>query len=444
MTRCPSVVVWGGFFLLLFCGKALAARVLTLEAAVARVAGEGRDVRMADIAVRAAGAQALAERSLFLPQVSAGASHTSYAYQPASLASGSKLLTAEKAFFSYGINVHQILFDFGATKARYKSANLAADGARDEVARARNKAVLSVISIYFDVLESEREVSVSREQLASLARHARDVFVLCREGVSTRSDFLTVKVRFNEARQKLVGTRNARRKALARLRQVLFLEDHADLSLEDPPPPACPVFDLRKALEFAVLRRPDLRAMDKAVRAAEWREEFSRASERPSLFADGAYTRAENRYQARDDNWQGQLGIRFSVFNGGLTRAQNERARQEKERARQEHDKLEDQVRYEVESAMLDMDDARERATLARSSAAQARENARVMHVRYREGTGTSSDLLEALALRSAAETELWRGTYEYKRAWARFFDAVGMDLAREYVRREEWYEISE
>ncbi len=430
--------------LLVSSEKAWAGHALTLEAAVARVAGEGREVRIAGAAHLSARAQVLAERAAFFPQVSAGASRHYYAYQPASLASGTKILTAERSFNAYGVDVHQVLFDFGATQARYKAAQFAAEGARDEVARSRNKAVLAVITAYFDVLEAERMIVVAREQLASLARHARDVTVLYREGVVTRGDLLTVKVRFNEARQGLVGARNAHRTASARLRQALSSHDGEAFILEDPRPPACPVFDLKRAFEFALLRRPELRAMDKAVRAAEWREEFSKAADRPVFFVDGAYTRADNRYQARDDNWQGQAGVKLSIFNGGLTRARAESARQEKERARLERARLEDQVRCETETAMVAMGNAGERVALARSSVAQAQENVRVTETRYHEGAGTSSEVLDALALRTGAETELWRARYEFRRARARFMDATGMDLAQEYSDREDVYGQSE
>ncbi len=442
--RYPLYVVAVMIFMLAPCPRVSAAHALTLQEALERVAGNGRDVRMARAAWGTAQAQAAAARAPLFPQVSAGVSRNYYAYQPASILGGSKIFTAEKSFFAYGVNVHQTLFDFGASQARHQAAMAQARAAQDDAVYVRNRAALELVGVYFDVLEAQRMIGVAREQLSSLARHARDVTVLYREGVVTRNELLAVKVRFNEARQKLVAARNGQRTATARLRELLLLPDQEPLALEDPQVSARPGVTLKKAQEFAMLSRPELRAMDKAVQAAEWHEEFFRASDRPSLFADGAYTRMDNRYQARDDNWQGQVGVKISVFNGGLTRAEIDSARQDKERVLEERRKLVDQIRFEVETAMLDMDNATERMVLARSGASQAQENVRVTAARYREGAGTSSDVLDAVALRAGAETELWRGTYELKRSYARWLNATGTDLAAGYLTREAVHEISE
>jgi hypothetical protein len=71
---------------------------------------------------------------------------------------------------------------------------------------------------------------------------------------------------------------------------------------------------------------------------------------------------------------------------------------------------------------------------VSRSSIGSAKENLRVLKIQYKEGAATSSAVTDAVALSTVAETGYWRGTYELKRAWARFLYAVGEDVQEAYL----------
>jgi outer membrane protein len=410
---------------------------LSLPEAMARAAGGGRDINISLKQVLSARDQADMAGAGKLPQVTASAGRTYYAYQPASMASGQKLYTSEKDVTSYGMQVHQTLFDFGVTTGKHKVARILANGAQEDAVRVKNQSVLNVIVAYFDVLEAERMARVAVRELVSLARHMKDVSILYHEGVATRNDLLSASVRFNGARQKLVNVRSQQKIALARIKALLSMPEEERLVLEDIIVPVrfdiAPADAYAQALNF----RPELRVMENELRAAELNEAVSRASDKPELFADGGYGYAGNRYQARDDNWHAFLGVRMNVFNGGLTRAETSKAKHDKEKLIEEKKKLLEDVRFEIDKVRWEMDNARERVSLGHTSALQADENMRVNEARYLEGVGLASDVLDALAMRSASETEETRGTYELKRAYARFLYAMGSDLSLGYLAKE-------
>jgi hypothetical protein len=56
------------------------------------------------------------------------------------------------------------------------------------------------------------------------------------------------------------------------------------------------------------------------------------------------------------------------------------------------------------------------------------------LNIQYKEGAATSTAVTDAVALRTSAETDYWRGTYELKRAWARFLYSTGKDLKDSYL----------
>ncbi len=407
---------------------------LSLKEAISRMDLGGREGRIADKALESAKDQADMARAPLLTQVTASAGQTYYAYQPASIASGQKIFTSQRSFSSYGVDFFFFFFDFGSLHARHKAADVMAQSLSDEAVLARNRGVLNIITTYFDALEAGRMIMLARRELTSFARHAKDVTVLYREGVATKNELLSTKVGFNNARQKLVTARSHEKIALARIRELLFMPADAELSLEDVEVHVPGQIKLVEGMADAVKRRSELRALDKAIRSAEFNEEAARSANKPEVFVNGGYNSTDNRYQVRNDNWRGTVGVKLSVFNGGLIKAQAAKAGHDKEQLIEQRYKLVEDMRFEVEKNHWDMNNARERMILSRTGTAQADENARVAEARYLEGAGTSSDVLDALAMRSSAETELWRSTYELKRAYARLLYAMGKDLSREYL----------
>jgi outer membrane protein TolC len=70
---------------------------------------------------------------------------------------------------------------------------------------------------------------------------------------------------------------------------------------------------------------------------------------------------------------------------------------------------------------------------VTRDAVGQAEESLRINKVRYEEGIGTATDVLDAITLLTTSETNYYRAVYELKRAEAGFMYAVGRDLASAY-----------
>jgi outer membrane protein TolC len=407
---------------------------LKLEEALARVTAGGRDILMARQAAGRAKDEADMATAQLRPQVTAIGAGTYLAYQPAAVSGTQTLFTSEKAFPSLEVNVYQPLYHFGAMQARQKAALALSGAADDSAVAARNVAVLQVIEAYFDALEADRILMAARHELVSLARHARDVSIFYREGVVTQNDLLTVALRFNTARQALVEGKSRQGVAAAHLRRLLSLTANGPVVTEEPEIHVPDGFSVATALAAAQRLRPELHAMHKALTAAGLNEKAADAEDKPEFFADGGYKYADNRYQSRNDNWRATVGVRLSVFNGGLIRAEKSRAGHEKGRMIEAERKLEEEIRFQVEKDHFDMVNARQREILGRTAVRQAQENARVAEARFIEGAGTSSEVLDALVMRAGAETALWQSRYASRRAYARLLYDMGIDVAQKYL----------
>jgi outer membrane protein TolC len=147
----------------------------------------------------------------------------------------------------------------------------------------------------------------------------------------------------------------------------------------------------------------------------------------------GGYDFTQNRYQEPEGNWQVTAGLSLNLFKGGSTKAALMKIENQKLQLLQQKAKLEDDIRLEVERYILDLRDARERVAVTRDAVGQAEENLRINSVRYTEGVGTATDVLDAVTLLTIAETNHYRALYDLRRAEAAVIYAEGQDLLEVY-----------
>jgi outer membrane protein TolC len=95
--------------------------------------------------------------------------------------------------------------------------------------------------------------------------------------------------------------------------------------------------------------------------------------------------------------------------------------------------RLIDEIKLEVEKYILDLKTARERITVTRDAVGQAEENLRINRVRYGEGVGTATEVLDAVTLLTIAETNLYKSLYDFRRAEAGLIYSIGKDLLEVY-----------
>jgi outer membrane protein TolC len=126
-------------------------------------------------------------------------------------------------------------------------------------------------------------------------------------------------------------------------------------------------------------------------------------------------------------------GINLNLFSGGSTKAEVLKIKQQGLKLFGQRDKLIDEVKLEVEKYILDLKTAREKITVTKDAVGQAEENLRINRVRYSEGVGTATEVLDAVTLLTIAETNLYKSLYDFRRAEAGLIYSIGKDLSEVY-----------
>jgi outer membrane protein len=399
-------------------------KIATEESRVMKIAAINRDLASEDISIA---------RSRFFPTVNAQANYTMLAYQPGAIFGPQRVRTADRDYPSYGVNIHQTLFDFWARESLYRASRESLDLTKTDIFRTKNLVALDFITAYFTLLEFERMVAVGQREVESLESHQQVAKHLYDAGAITKNDLLQAEVRLSDSRQRLLTLRNQRTFSASRINTILSRPLSREVAPVEVSEDLTPVPVLDNAWEAALLQRPEIKIADRELKINELKETAKRSEYLPTFFADGGYNYSKNQFMIHEDNWSLVFGLNINLFNGGFTKAEISKIKLRSGQIREEKNKLLEDIRLEIERYYLDERNARDNVITTKDAIRQAEENLRINKVRYEEGVGTATDVLDAIALLSLAEKNYYKALYDMRRAHAGLLYATGEDLTLTY-----------
>ena len=427
------------------------AEMLTLADGLRQVMNNSRQVQITRLEENMAAADTGTARAGLLPSANTSLSHTSLAYQPQAIftspgvsipilpgiligAGTQHIPQYQRNFWSYSISVQQTLFDFWSSLSRYRASQEILVNKKLDTARVQNVIALDFAVAFFDFLEAEKMVELARKEVERLEAHLRDARNLYASGAITRNDLLQAEVRLSDGQQKLLNASNGRDLQASKVNYLLLRPLNATLRVLDPEFQVREgPFTVEEAWNLALQQRPEIQIVDGSLKALKLEETARKADYYPRLFAKGGYDYTENRYMVHEDNWSLIFGFTLNLFAGGSTQAQVAKNHYQQAQTLQQRDKLLDDIRLEVKRYLLDLQNARERIRVNQGAADQAQENLRINNVRYAEGVGTATEVLDAVTLLTTSETNYVRSIYDFRRAEAAAYYAVGKDLREVY-----------
>jgi outer membrane protein len=394
---------------------------LSLGDAARLAASQTAAVQSAAARVQQAQARVTQSRSALLPQLSAvpnWSSHTlnsaSFGFnfpsapgQPPLLDPNGQIIGPVKLFDFRG-QASQSLLDFGAT-GRVRAARAGVVSAGADVAVAAEQAATTAATIYIRELRSETTLlaRVADSTLAAeLLGIARDQLTA---GVGVALDVTRAQAQVANARAQLIAARNDRDRSQLDLRRALNLSLDAPIELTDSlnSMTAPDVINEQSAIDIAVRARPDIRAADAQLSAAEQQLSAIRATRLPTveLFGnDGANGLGLGHLL---NTYTYGVQVTWPAFEGGRREGQQ----QEQEAVARDIDirrrDLRQQVAVEVRGAMLDIASAREQVDAARGRQRFAELEVEQARERFRAGVAGNADVITALADLNAARTGL-------------------------------------
>lgn len=373
-------------------------------------------------------------RAARLPQIEVGASYTKMADAPAL-----SIVTPEFAFVSPRIfdgddfvmrnaQLSLPIFAGGSLSSGVKAAGAAREAAEADERRARADLKLAVAESYLGVLRSQRALRAAEASVTALEAHLRDVAAMVEVQARANTDLLASRVAASGAKQQLARARLGFATALGHYNRHLGEPLDRVVELEAVPPAILEATDTTLATlqERAVRQRGELGGLSAradSLQAAS-RAEFGKML--PTIALTASYQQLENTVLDREEFTMVGVGLRWALFDGGQARHRAAALRRSSESIRQRRNELESIVRLEVQQAQLGIEAADARVALTRDAIAEANENLRITRELYTESLVTNTQVLEAIALQTAAEGHAADAVFDASIARLRLLKAIG------------------
>jgi len=320
----------------------------------------------------------------------------------------------------------ETFLDFGALQ-RVKSARttaraFGATAANEAEISAQNAAQAYLRAQRADAQLSARQAdSVLADSLLGIAREE------LRAGVGVALDVTRAQSQFASVRAQLIVARNERDRSRLDLLRALGQPLTAKVSLAD----SLTMLDIRDttideagAIETAMHARPDLRAADEQIRAAEQRITSIKAERLPSLSAFGDYGYIGNQKLLGTYDWGVQVSV--PIFDGLHREGRIEEAKAMANEIDVRRRDLRQQVAIEVRGALLDLASARQEADAVREALRLAQQEVAQAQERFRAGVAGNADVITASLALNTARTQAVDALASYQGAKVALARAVG------------------
>lgn len=420
---------------------ALCATILTAAAAQAESLTDAWRMAMeADAAMaaahserQAADSERLAAERLRWPVLDVTGTYTQFQNAPIlDIATAAGQLQApiwkHDSYGAAGADMSIPVWTSGRISGAIGAATAGARGAGAQEARSAADLKLAVAEAYVAVFRARRALEVAESGAASLKAHADDVQVMYDKEAVPQSDLLAAKVALANATQQRLRAANALRLATAaynrRVGQPLDRIPELDEPSARSEVAAGEALD--RMITRAQERRPELAAAAAQGEAFQEAARAERAQGLPQVALHAGYNHLDNVILDRENFATVGIGFQWRLFDSGQAQARTSALRSRARAAEQQLADLRSLVALDVETAVLNRDDAAARIGAAADAVAQAEENLRIAKELYSSGLGTNTQVLDAEALRVTALTNRDNARFDLLVAGYRVQRAIG------------------
>lgn len=281
-----------------------------------------------------------------------------------------------------------------------------------------------VARAFYAVLEAERELATTEDTLRLAAERRTELEERQKVGLSRRSEVLQQEAEVASTQARADRLRGARAVAWEVLLFLTGMDPRTKLREDPGPPPDLP--PLETVVERALARRPDLKALDEEISAAEEGRGVARAGALPAVDLDAdLYTHRKGSNEGSD--WEVRLSFTVPLFEGGITPARIREANSAVRSARLALEERRREARLDVARAHAEADSLRSETASLEKAVASAQENYELVLAEYRGGIVPNLEVLASFDTLQQARLERDRARYRWKIATVALAIACGV-----------------
>lgn len=323
------------------------------------------------------------------------------------------LRTDTRNVYAGAITLTQPLYMGGKIRAYNKITKYAEELARQQHNGGMQEVIMSTDQAYWQVISLVNKKKLAEGYLKLLQQLDSDVEKMIAEGVATKADGLSVRVKVNEAEMTLTKVEDGLSLARMLLCQLCGLDLSSPITLADENMENIPLiltdthFDLSTAYE----NRPEIRSLELATQIYKQKVNVTRAEHLPSIALMGNYmvtnpsvfNSFENKFKGM---WNVGVMVQLPIWHWGEGIYKTKAAKAEARIAQYQLQDAREKIELQVNQAAFKVNEAGKKLVMASKNMEKAEENLRYATLGFREGVIATSNVLEAQTAWLSAQSE--------------------------------------
>lgn len=329
-----------------------------------------------------------------------------------------------------GLSASIPLYTGGKLSGTIKQAKAGYLISEQGVQKAYNDMRSTVTNGYFGMLQADNMQKLGRESVDRLTDHLKNVQAQYDVGVVARVDVLRSQVELANAKQSLIQAENSYQIAEANLNKIVGLPMDTQLKLDNILVYTPYDKDLPYCLAFANDHRPELEQAKQNVEAAKGALRVAISGHMPQVAAVAEQNWSDTNWPGDENgNWGVGVTVNLNIFDTGVTNSKIHGAEADLAKAHENYRDTVDAVNLDVRTNYLGLREAEKRIDTTHLAVSQAEEDYRIAQLRYMNGVGTNTDVLDAQVALTDAKTNYLQALYDYNTCKTDLETAIGVPM---------------
>jgi len=396
--------------------SAVSASAATLDSAIDAALKNNNSLASQQYTVESSKYQAQAQKSGYFPRADAG-----YAYKHSSEKAFGYV---EEQFSQVGLEISYNLFNGGADRYGYLSAEKQYEAQRFTAEGIKQDVALAVKKAYIEILKAKENIAVADRAVALLENQLKDVNLSYSVGYVAKNEVLKVEAELASAKQTSLSAVSGYKTAVFSLEQLTGADypDNEVFEKFQLPEDASTYEELKKEM---LANRSEIKYTQSLIESADYSKRAVKAGYLPKVnVGAGFYSYGQDVSPAdRDYTYDSETllsaSVNLNLFDGFTKKNSIMAQESAKNSLIYRLNDLKSQMDLQLKTALENLALAKVSLETANSETESATENYRITQNRFKQKVATNTDLLDARVMLTRAESSRNTAQYNIYRAIA-------------------------
>ena len=302
----------------------------------------------------------------------------------------------------------------GKIRAYNKITKYAEELARQQHSTGMQDVILDTDQAYWQVISLVHKKKLAESYLKLLQQLESDIDKMINEGVATKADGLSVKVKVNEAEMTLTKVEDGLSLSRMLLCQLCGLDLTTDIILADEQKENLAEANIATSninMEGIYAIRPEIRSLELASKIYDQKVNVARSEYLPSIALMGSYIATSpsvlNSFEKKFKGmWNVGVMVSVPLWHWGEGINKVKAAKSEARIAQYQLEEAKEKIQLQVNQAAFKVNETAKKLTMAEKNLEKANENLRYATLGFEEGVIPASNVLEAHTAWLSAQSE--------------------------------------